>query len=324
MATPKKSGSAAKKTTTAKKPAAKKPAAKKPAAKKAEKSSAPKKPAAKKAATAPKAAAKKAPAKKAPAKATPAKKAPATKAKAKAKPKVDADHDHDHAGHDHDHDHDEEHDEEQDRLDIERMGAALMALDDDALRHGLEHMSEKTRSELAGQLQLPRATMHLGDALIPLVRRKLHTVSPDRQLQAAFGLSECANDETVESLGERAEDPSLDDLREVLPPVVEAHGAPLVTAMLAAYSASNAPCRPVMRELLEIDDRFVIGSAVAVDAPAPAIAVFKPVIDEAKREQRREAKAAKKAAEAKAREARAAGEASRRAAVHKSKRKHGR
>jgi hypothetical protein len=320
MATPKKSGSAAKKTTTAKKAAAKKPAAKKPGAKKVEKSSATKKPAAKKAAAAPKAAAKKAPAKKAPAKATPAKKAPVTKAKAK--PKVDADHDHDHAGHDHDHD--EEHDEEQDRLDIERMAAALMALDDDALRHGLEHMTEKTRSELAGQLQLPRATMHLGDALIPLVRRKLHTVSPDRQLQAAFGLSECANDDTVESLGERAEDPSLDDLREVLPPVVEAHGAPLVTAMLAAYSASNAPCRPVMRELLETDDRFVIGSAVAVEAPAAEIAVFKPVIDEAKREQRREAKAAKKAAEAKAREARAAGEASRRAAVHKSKRKHGR
>jgi ABC-2 type transport system ATP-binding protein len=38
----------------------------------------------------------------------------------------------------------------------------------------------------------------------------------------------------------------------------------------------------------------------------------------------REAKAAKKAADAKAREARAAGEASRRAAVHQSKRKHGR
>ena len=315
MATPKKSGSAAKKTTTAKKPAAKKPAAKTAGKTSTTKKSAATKPASKKAAAAPKAAAKKTPAKK-PA----AKKAPA--AKPKAKPAVDEvveAHDHDH-----DHEHDHEHDEEQDRLDIERMGAALMALDDDALRHGLEHMTEKTRSELASQLQLPRATMHLGDALIPLVRRKLHTVSPDRQLQAAFGLSECANDDTVESLGERAEDPSLDDLREVLPPVVEAHGAPLVTAMLAAYSASNAPCRPVMRELLETDDRFVIGAAVAVEAPAPAIAVFKPVVDEAKREQRREAKAAKKAAEAKAREARAAGEASRRAAVHKSKRKHGR
>ena len=204
------------------------------------------------------------------------------------------------------------------------MAAALMALDDDALRHGLEQMTEKTRSELAAQLQLPRATMHLGDALIPLVRRKLNTVSPDRQLQAAFGLSECANDDTVESLGDRAEDPSLDDLREVLPAVVDEHGTPLVTAMLAAYSASNAPCRPVMRELLETDERFVIGSPVAVEAPAAAIAVFKPVVvADAKREQRREAKAAKRAAEAKAREARAAGEASRRAAVHQSKRKRG-
>jgi hypothetical protein len=312
MATPKKSGPAAKKTAAAKPPAAKKPA--KPAAKKTEKSGAAK-PAAKKRAATPKAAATKPAAKKAPAAKAVAKKAPVAKAEP-AEPELD--------DHDHDHDHEHEHDEEQDRLDVERMGAALMALDDDALRHGLEQMTEKTRSELATQLQLPRATMHLGDALIPLVRRKLHTVSPDRQLQAAFGLSECANDDTVESLGDRAEDPSLDDLREVLPSVVDEHGAPLVTAMLAAYSASNAPCRSVMRELLETDERFVIGSPVAVEGPPAAIAVFKPVVvADDKREQRREAKAAKRAAEVKAREARAAGEASRRAAVHQSKRRRG-
>jgi len=156
----------------AKKAPAKKPAAKKPAAKKATGEDAP---------------AKKAPAKKAPAK------------KAAAKPaEAERDHDHDH-GHDHDHDHDELTPEEQAQAeaDVARMGDALAAIDDEALREGLSTMGEKSRTEIAGVLNLPRATMHLGDALVPLVRRKLVSVSPDRQLQAIFAIVSGLNDDTV-------------------------------------------------------------------------------------------------------------------------------
>src|SRR2546423_4378372 len=101
---------------------------------------------------------------------------------------------HDHDGHDHDgHDH-EEHDDELElelaEQDVERMSEALAALDDDALRHALAGISEKSRSEVAGQLNLPRATMHLGDALIPLVRRKLRAANPERQLQVTVALVE--------------------------------------------------------------------------------------------------------------------------------------
>jgi hypothetical protein len=163
--------------------------------------------------------------------------------------------------------------------------------------------------------------MHLGDALIPLVRRKLRHASPDRQLQAAFALVQNPNDETIAALGDRADEPTRDDLCEVLPPVIEGHGAPLVTVMLAAYTATDALCRPVMRELLDTDERFAIGEAVALEEAAAGPAVFKPVVDEAKREQRREAKAAKRDAAARAREARAAGEAKRREGLHKAKRK---
>jgi hypothetical protein len=311
MAPEKKKSTAAKKT-----PAKKAPA--KAGASTGKKATAARKPAARKAEPAKKAAAAKAPAaKKAPAKKSPAAPKPKPRVAPEPEPVVDE--------HEHDHDHDhEEVDEEQDRLDIERMGAALVALDDDALRHGLEHMSEKTRGDLATQLQLPRATMHLDEALVPLVRRKLYTVGPERQLQAAFSLTECANDDAIAALGDRSDDPSLDDLREVLPPVVAEHGTPLVTAMLAAYAASNAPVRPVMRELLDTDGQYVIGPAIAPEDAAPAIAVFKPVVDEAKREHRREAKATKRALEAQRRAAQAAGEATRRERLHKSKRKGGR
>src|SRR3954453_1787690 len=148
------------------------------------------------------------------------------------------DHEHDHDNdHDHDHDHDHEDDDEAEQAlaeaDVARMTDALAALDDAALRHALGGISEKSRGEVAGQLNLPRATMHLGDALVPLVRRKLRGASPERQLQVVFALVERVNDSTVAALGDRSEDPSRDDMLEVLPPILEQHGAPLVTALLA-------------------------------------------------------------------------------------------
>jgi hypothetical protein len=267
----------------------------------------------------------------APAQVTAPVKAPA-KAKAKAKPKVEEvvepvhthdDHDHD----DHDHEDHEPTPEEQAQAeaDVETMARALAALEDDVLRRALADMSEKNRVDVANQLQLPRATMSLGDALMPLVRRKLQTAAPDHQLQVLFSLAQHANDETIEALGPRAEEPTREDLLEVLPDIIERHGAPLVTLMLAGYTASDALCRPVMRELLETDDRFVIGAPVVVEArpelaarPAPTLSVADL---EAKREQRRAAKEAKRAAQIKAREARITAQEKRRQAVHDAKRK---
>ncbi|HET9730425.1 MAG TPA: hypothetical protein VFR41_13420, partial [Acidimicrobiia bacterium] len=98
-------------------------------------------------------------------------------------------------------------------------------------------------------------------------------------------------------------------------------GAQLVTAMLAAYAATDAPVRPVMRELLDTDERFKIGPAIEPASAADAIPVFKPVVDKEKRDHRREAKAAKRAVEAQRKAAIAAGNVARRQAAHQSKRK---
>jgi hypothetical protein len=298
---------------------AKKTAAKKAPAKKATKTAA-KEPAKK-------AAAKKATAKE-PAKKSEAKEPAAKKAapKAKAEPKMKAapvpeveEHDHDH-----DHEHDEV-DEAQALADVERMGDALAALDDDVLRVAIAQMSEKSRQDVAMQLQMPRATMYLGDALVPLVRRKLRSAAPEHQLQVAFALAQDANDETIEALGDRAEDPTKEDLLEVIDPVVAKHGAPIVTAMLAGYAASDAVCRPVMRDLIDTDERFKIGPPIEIEEKASTLFAEPAKVDpkelEAKREQRRAAKEAKKLADKRAKEAKAAGEAARRKAVHKSKRK---
>ncbi len=243
----------------------------------------------------------------------------------------DHDHDHaahDHAGHDHDHDDDDEMTEEEEaeaQADVARMAAALAALDDDPLRQALADMSEKSRLDVAAQLQLPRATMRLGDALIPLVRRKLQTAAPDHQLQVLFALAQHANDDTIEALGPRSEDPTRDDLLEVLPDVIAEHGLTLVTLMLVGYAASDAVCRPVMRELFETDDRFEIGPPIEIEAKPELGGLPAPTLDkkelEAKREQRRVAKEAKRATEVRAREARVTAQEKRRQAVHQAKRK---
>jgi hypothetical protein len=224
-------------------------------------------------------------------------------------------------------------DTKQDELDYERFRAALVGLDDDALREGLASMSEKSRQELAGQLNLPRSAMHLGDGLVSLVRRRLRTSPPERQLDAAFAMTEEVNRETIDALGDRSDDPSRDDLLEVLPPVVERHAPSLVTLMVASYAVSDAQCREVMRDLLETDDRFAVPE-IGDDAADDPIGTFGAIAPaqrrdddpelEAKRQKRREAKAARKAAADHDREARASGDAKRREAQHKAKKRRSR
>jgi len=107
--------------------------------------------------------------------------------------------------------------------------------------------------------------------------------------------------------------------------VLERHGPTLVTLMLAGYAASDAPCRPVMRELLDSDERFVIGPPIEIDERPSALLAPPRAVDkkelEAKRTQRKAAKDAKRAAEIHERDARSTAQARRRDAVHKSKRK---
>lgn len=220
-------------------------------------------------------------------------------------------------------------DEEQNAADVDRLQRALAALDDESLRHGISTMSEQSRADLAAQLTLPKAAAHLGDALVPLVRRKARALPPDRQLVVAFALTDRPNEETIKALGPRSNDPSRDDLLEVFPDVIEHHGAQLATLLAASYAVSDAPCRPVMRELLETDERFAIGEPAELEPehapltrPPARVADSKPDPErDALREQRRAAKSARKAEEAKARADRRAAEEKRRADLHRAKTK---
>jgi hypothetical protein len=220
-------------------------------------------------------------------------------------------------------------DDESDVRHAERLAIALAAVDDETLRRALATMSETNRLDVGNQLQLPRASLSLGEALVPLVRRKVRSVPFPRQLAVAFALNEPVNDDTIEALGERHENPTRDDMIDVLPAIVERHGVPAVTLMLAAYAASDADCQEVFAEILDTDERFELPDELPPEEPGSTgvTTARREVRDddeqEAKRAQRKAAKDAKRAAEARQREAKATAAAKQKQARRKANKRRG-
>jgi hypothetical protein len=221
----------------------------------------------------------------------------------------------------------------EDELDLKRLEIALTTLDDESLRLGLSGVTEKQRQDLALQLNLPRATVHLGEGLAPLVRRKLRGIGLDRQHAVSTALTQRVNDSTVDALGDNAEDPSREDLEAVLPAVIDEYSVGLVRLMLASYAVSDAPVREVMRSLLETDERFTLPDepagevAGADELPSFGLVARVPTKQAAADperaellERRKAAKAERRAAAQRERAAKAAGQASRREALHAAKR----
>jgi hypothetical protein len=67
-------------------------------------------------------------------------------------------------------------------------------------------------------------------------------------------LSDACLADCVKELGDHADNPTTDQLREVLPGVVERHGVGVTRIMLASTVAGDAPAAPVIRDLLKHDD----------------------------------------------------------------------
>ena len=110
----------------------------------------------------------------------------------------------------------------------------------------------------------------------------------------------------IEQLGDHADNPSTDQLKEVLPGIVERHGVAVTRIMLASTVAGEAPASAIIRDLLKSDEVLALPKADEVTI-APLIDTKKRSDEEqaALKAKRAEAKAAKKEAE-RARKAQAA------------------
>lgn len=122
----------------------------------------------------------------------------------------------------------------------------------------------------------------------------------------AMILSDACLADCITELGDHADNPSSDQLRAVLPGIVERHGVAVTRMMLASTVAGEAPAASIIRDLLKHDELVKLPAT----EPRPVTPIVQsPTVDDddraAIRAKRREMKA-RRQAEAKARREQAA------------------
>ncbi|MGB0113312.1 MAG: hypothetical protein WBP59_08855 [Ilumatobacteraceae bacterium] len=168
----------------------------------------------------------------------------------------------------------------------DELTTAIDALDDDH-REGLESFVEALTPDGV------RAGVKAG------------RIDGDMEAIAAIISDLCLAD-CIKELGDHADNPSTDQLKAVLPGIVERHGVAVTRIMLAATVAGEAPASAIIRDLLKTDELVALPKAEEVTI-APLIDTQKRSAEEqaAVKAKRAEAKQAKKDA-ARARKAQSA------------------
>jgi hypothetical protein len=143
------------------------------------------------------------------------------------------------------------------------------------------------------------------------VRAGVKTGRIDGGMEAiAAILTDAALADCIEQLGDHADSPSSDQLREVMPGIVERHGLGISRIMLASTVVGEAPASAIIRDLLKNDEKLALPKAEDVEI-APLIDTSKRSADE-QAEVRAKRKALKKEKQEAERARRAQSVASRR------------
>lgn len=185
---------------------------------------------------------------------------------------------------------------------IERRYAAVLdTLSDQSLATLTMAVGEKLRDPLAKVLGLPAGSFDDASTIAGKVRAGL--TARKAYLDVGILLAEGATEKAIEMLGDRSDDPSLEDLQMIITPLSEEFTLDAVRLMAVQYSVSLGG----FRKLVASDERFAIPTSGAKAAITSA-AVAK---DEAAQAEKRRLRAERKE---KDRQARQTAEAQRRAA----------
>ncbi|MFK7920172.1 MAG: hypothetical protein AB8G14_19020 [Ilumatobacter sp.] len=155
----------------------------------------------------------------------------------------------------------------------EDLSTAIEALGDDH-REGLESFVESVSAEGV------RAGVKVG------------RIDGGMEAIAAI-VTDAALADCIEQLGDHADNPSSDQLREVLPGIIERHNLGIARIMLASTVAGEAPAAAIIRDLLKNDETLALPKVEDVEL-APLLDTSKRSADE-QAEVRAQRKAAKKA-----------------------------
>ncbi len=151
----------------------------------------------------------------------------------------------------------------------EQVVAVLATLTAAQVHETAATLSAGDLAALAAALGVPRRLLLEDAAAARILLRRTRSLAPATRPEVALLLAATCNDDTVAALGPRHEDPSLDDMAEVLDAIVERHGRHAAALMLAAYVDSVAPCAPVFAEILGSDARFDLASLAPDDVHEP-------------------------------------------------------
>jgi len=185
---------------------------------------------------------------------------------------------------------------------IERRYAAVLdSLSDASLATLTMAVGEKLRDPLAKVLALPAGSFDDATTIAAKVRAGL--ASRKAHLDVGILLAEAATEKAIEMLGDRSDDPSLEDLQMIITPLSEEFTLDAVRLMAVQYSVSLGG----FRKLVASDERFAIPSSTSKSTAATPGATK----DEAAQAEKRRLRAERKE---KDRAARQAAEAQRRAA----------
>lgn len=175
-------------------------------------------------------------------------------------------HDHEH-GEDCDHDH--EHDEDDyvpsspevlaERRD--RLAETLEAITLDDLNQHLKDAPPQVRHALTQRLNVRLDPKFVKGGVGKLIRTRLRSLSPTKQVEMAAELTAGLDHESSEFLGEEAFNlPSADDLSRLLDHLLERHRPVIVRTYFACTAAADAPVAGELDALLTDDPRLAVSA----------------------------------------------------------------
>jgi hypothetical protein len=155
------------------------------------------------------------------------------------------------------------------------LDAAVAALDDEH-REALEQLLE-------------------GDVDAATIRSTIAKGRIDGTMESiALVLTDACLADCIEQLGDHADHPSSDQLREVLPGLVERHGTAITQVMLASTIVGEAPAAAIIRDLLKHDDLVKLPPAeprpISPIVQAPQVSAEERAAIKAKRKEMRQKK----------------------------------
>lgn len=143
----------------------------------------------------------------------------------------------------------------------QRYATVLSNLSDESLSHLALALDGDLRDAFAKVAGLPSSAF---EDTISLGARARDAMARRRSWHdAGIVLAEPCTQYSIEKLGDASEDPSLEELQELLPEVVEKFGLDAVKLMVVQYSRSLKG----FRQLIAVDERFL--AAVPTTASVP-------------------------------------------------------